>query len=326
MARTVIILLSVMLVKFIIKHKRLLGAISIGSLAIVNLGAYLGAYVMTHTHPAGASGLSLPRPISRKLPSDVGLKYTTIQLPIGTNEWLETWSIPAETATAKGTVLLFPGHLSSKGKELIAVARVFHRLGYDCLMVDYRGVGGSSGDTTTLGAKEAKDVAIAMQYTRQQQPKNPIILYGLSMGSASILTAIAQEQISPDAIVLELPYARLTSALGSRVGKNTRLPLFPTTELLVFWGGVQHGFNGFTHNPVDFARQVKCPTLIMNGKLDPWTSQLEIDGIFNNIKTSKQLVTFDRAGHDLLVSVDRQLWEKSVERFLDRVDRSSIQK
>lgn len=312
-----------MLVKYIIKNKRRLGAIAISSLAIVNLAAYLGAYVMTHTHLEGASGLSLQRPTSSKLPSDFGLKYTTIRLPIGTDEWLETWSIPATTATAKGTVLLFPGHLSSKGKELIAVAKVFHRWGYDCLLVDYRGIGGSSGETTTLGAKEAKDVAIAMQYIRQKQPKSSITLYGLSMGSASILTAIAQEQISPDAIVLELPYARLTNALGSRVRKNTRFPTFPTTELLVFWGGVQHGFNGFTHNPVDFARLVKCPTLIMNGKLDPWTSQSEIDEIFNNIKTDKQLVTFDRAKHDLLISIDRHLWEKSVERFLDRVDRYS---
>jgi uncharacterized protein len=315
-----------MLIKFILSNKRLIGAIAIGSLVLVNLGAYLGVYMMTHTHPVGASGLSLPRPTSNKLPSDVGLKYTTIRLPIGTDEWLETWSIPAATATAKGTVLLFPGHLSSKGKELIAVAKVFQRWGYDCLLVDYRGVGGSSGNTTTLGAKEAKDVAIAMQYIRQKQPKSPIILYGLSMGSASILTAIDREQISPDAIVLELPYARLTSALRGRVRKNTPLPTFPTTELLVFWGGVQHGFNGFAHNPVDYARQVKCPTLIMNGKLDPWTSQAEIDEIFNNIKTPKELVTFDRARHDLLVSVDRQLWEKSVERFLDRVGRSSIQK
>jgi uncharacterized protein len=312
--------------KFIVTKKWQIGTICGGVLALINLAAYLSVHVMTHTHSPGSSGLSLPRPISNKLPSDVGLKYTTVRLPIGTDEWLETWSISAATTTAKGTVLLFPGHLSSKGKELIAVAKVFHRWGYDCLMVDYRGVGGSSGNTITLGAKEGKDVAIVVQYLRQKQPKNPIILYGLSMGSASILTAIAQEGISPDAIVLELPYARLTNALSSRVSRNTKLPTFPVTELLVFWGGVQHGFNGFAHNPVDFARYVKCPTLIMNGKLDPWTSRSEIDEIFNNISTNKQLVTFDRGGHDLLVSIDRQLWEKSVERLLSQVERSALEK
>jgi uncharacterized protein len=318
-------LLITRLSKFIISKKWQLGTVGMGILVLANLAAYLGVHVMTHTHSSGSSGLSLPRPTNTKLPSDAGLKYTTMRLPIGTNEWLETWSIPAASATAKGTVLLFPGHLSSKGTELIAVAKVFHRWGYDCLMVDYRGVGGSSGNSITLGAKEGKDVAIAMQYIRQKQPQHPIVLYGLSMGSASILTAIAQEGISPDAIVLELPYARLTNALGSRVSRNTKLPTFPTTELLVFWGGVQHGFNGFTHNPVDFARYVKCPTLIMNGKLDPWTSQSEIEEIFNNISADKQLVTFDRGGHDLLVSIDRQLWEKSVDRLLERVQRSAIE-
>ena len=274
---------------------------------------------MTHTHPVRKIGLSLPRPTSQRLPSDVGLKYATTRIPSGKNEWVEAWSIPAaSSATAKGTVLLFPGHLSSKGKQLIPLAQVFHQLNYDCLLVDFRGVGGSSGDITTLGATEAQDVAVAMQYARQLHHERPIILYGLSMGSAAVLTAIANDKIAPDAIVLELPYARLIDAVRSRV-KNSHLPTFPISELLVFWGGVQHGFNGFAHNPVDYARQVKCPTLILNGSRDPWTQQSEINEIFANINSKKQLVTFDRAGHDLLISIDRNLWKESIEGFLNTI-------
>ncbi len=302
-----------------IEHKKQIGTVAIGSFVLLNIMIYLGVHIMTHTSVNRQISLSLPRPTSSKLPSDVGLKYTIRRIPIAQNEWLETWSIPASTSSVKGTVILFPGHLSSKGKELIAVAQVFHRLGYECLLVDFRGVGGSSGDTTTLGAKEARDVAVAMKFVRKIDRDRPIILYGLSMGSAAVLTAIAHEQISPDAILLELPYARMLDAVRTRVNKNSHLPTFPISELLVFWGGVEHGFNGFAHNPVDYARQVKCPTLILNGKLDPWTSQAEIDEIFQHIDAKKQLVTFDRAGHDLLISIDRQRWEKSVAEFLNTV-------
>jgi uncharacterized protein len=308
---------------FVVQHRKQIGKIAIGSFATINLLAFLGVYVMTHTHRVGEIGLSLPRPTSPKLPSDFGLQYTTDRIPIDRDEWLETWSIPAAAKTKKGTIILFPGHWTSKGKELISLAKVFHQLDYDCLLVDYRGIGGSSGDTNTIGIKEARDVAIAMQYIRQKDRQHPIILYGLSMGSAAILTAIAKENIQPDAIVLELPYARLIDAIGIRL-RYRNIPTFPMSELLVFWGGIQHGSNGFAHNPVDFASQVKCPTLILNGRKDKWTSQTEIEEIFNNVPVSKQLVTFDRAGHDLLISIDRQLWEGSIKNFLDPVSAAKL--
>jgi uncharacterized protein len=110
----------------------------------------------------------------------------------------------------------------------------------------------------------------------------------------------------------------LIDAVRSRI-KNAHLPTFPLAELIVFWGGIQHGFNGFAHNPVDYARQVKCPTLIRQGKQDKWTSLAEINEIFDRIHSQKQLITFDRAGHNLLVSIDRNLWQQSIERFLNTI-------
>ncbi|MEL7246147.1 MAG: alpha/beta hydrolase, partial [Cyanobacteria bacterium J06573_2] len=89
------------------------------------------------------------------------------------------------------------------------------------------------------------------------------------------------------------------------------------TQLMVFWGGVQHGFNGFTHNPVIYAKSVECPTLILQGKLDKWTTLEEINEILQNLQGSKELVIFPDAGHDLLVTVDKQLWKRSVEKFLE---------
>jgi uncharacterized protein len=302
--------------KLAVKHQKQIYKIAIITFAILNLLAYLGAYTMTHLHRTGEFEIGLSRPIDNKLPSDIGLEYITKRIPIGRDEWLETWLIPAPNS--KGTILLFPGNLASKSKQLLTLAQMFYHLNYNSLLVDFRGIGGSSGNTTTLGIQESRDVATAMQYIHQTQSQRPIILYGVSMGSAAILTAIAQEQITPDAIVLELPYARLIDAVRSRI-KNTHLPTFPMTELLLFWGGIQHGFNGFAHNPVDYARHVKCPTLILHGKQDKWTSLAEINEIFANIHSQKQLITFDRAGHNLLVSIDRNLWQESIEQFLNTI-------
>ncbi|NER94752.1 MAG: alpha/beta hydrolase [Symploca sp. SIO1B1] len=281
----------------------------------VNAIAYVGAYTVTHFSSPGELSLGLPRPINSRLPTDMGLEYVTHRLPITSNEWLETWLIPAQNSSSQGTVLLFPGNGGSKGKQLLPPAKVFNELNYDTLLVDFRGVGGSSGNTTTLGFRESQDVALVVNQAKQLHLQPPLILYGVSMGTAAILQAIAQENIEPDAIILELPFARLLDAVRSR-WQAINFPAFPTSELLVFWGSLQQGFNGFAHNPVTYAQQVNCPTLVLQGKQDKWTKMTEIEELLQNLRGVKELVVFPTAGHDLLVTVDQQQWKQSIEGFL----------
>ncbi len=277
--------------------------------------SYLGAYTLTHFRPPGQRGWGLARPTNTRRPQDVGLTATTQRIPMGRAAWLETWLIPAPEP--RGTVLLFPGNGGTKGKQLLAPAQVFHRLGYSTLLVDFRGVGGSSGNTTTLGVREAQDVALAFKYAQSTNLPRPWVLYGLSMGSAAILKAIAQERIQPDAIILELPFARLLSAVRSRL-RVVGLPPFPLAELLVFWGSVQHGFNGFTHHPVADAQRVRCAALILHGQKDRWTTVGEIREIFGNLRGVKQLRLFPEAGHGLLVTLDPTTWQSTVRQFLEQ--------
>jgi uncharacterized protein len=285
---------------------------------LVNIIVYAGVYASTHYNDPGEIGLGFAKPTNTRLPSDLGLKYSTQRIPISSNEWLETWFIPTEKNISKGTVLLFPGIGDSKGKQLLPLAQKLNSLNYDTLLVDFRGVGGSSGNTITIGLREAQDVALAFNYARKSQLKRPLILDGISMGGASILRAVAKEKIEPDAIIIELPFAHLIDALRSRI-RARGIPSFPIAEMAVFWGSIQHGFNGFAHNPVDYASQVKCPTLIIHGKLDRWTTRSDIDSIFQNLAGFKKLVIFPTAGHDLLVTVDRKYWQESVEDFLSKI-------
>jgi uncharacterized protein len=303
------------------KTRRYLWRIALALLIALNILAFVGAYGMSHFSTPGQwpGRWGQQKPMGTKTPSAIGLEYVTQRLPLNTQEWIETWSIAAAPpAKSKGTVVLFPGNGSSKSRQLLAPAKVFHDLNYHTLLVDFRGVGGSSGNTTTLGVKEAKDIALVMQNAETMRLQHPIILYGVSMGSAAILTAIAKEQVQPDGIILELPFARSIDAVRSRV-RAFHIPTFPLAELVIFWGGLQHGFNGFAHNPVTYASQVKCPTLVMQGSLDRWTSIAEIQEILQNLGGKKELVLFPKTGHALLVTVDKGLWRSSVDRFLQGI-------
>lgn len=131
---------------------------------LVNAIAFAGAYAITHFTAPGQFPLGMPRPVNVNTPATFGMDYETQTISINGQEWLETWWIPA--VNARGTVLLFPGNGGSKGRQLLAPAQIFHGLSYNTLLVDFRGVGGSSGNTTTMGMREATDVVLAVDYAR----------------------------------------------------------------------------------------------------------------------------------------------------------------
>ncbi|NEQ74316.1 MAG: prolyl oligopeptidase family serine peptidase [Okeania sp. SIO2C9] len=85
---------------------------------------------------------------------------------------------------------------------------------------------------------------------------------------------------------------------------------------------MQHGFNGFTYNPVSDAKQVNCPTLLMQGEEDKWVTLNEIKELFNNLNGFKQLVLFPNTGHELLVSLEGEKWFQHLEQFLKNLEKS----
>lgn len=275
----------------------------------LNILAFVSAYALTHHQPP----FGIPKPQSVQKPTDIGLSYTAHRIEVSSSDWIETWLIPTEKP--QGTVLLFHGNHGTKGQQLLPPAKVFHDLGYNTLLVDFRGAGGSSGYTSSTGYWEAEDVGLAVQQAQQLSLELPLVMYGISMGSAAILRAIATQTIQPDAIILELPFIRLTQAIRSRLSLFP-LPTSPMAELLVFWGGLQQGFNGFTHNPINYATQVTAPSLILQGQQDRWTTTAEIEALQKQLRGHSQRVIFPTAGHQLLVTVDPDLWREKISQFL----------
>jgi len=242
----------------------------------------------------------------------VNLLYETHKISMNEGEFLEAWYIVRPVA--QGIVLLFPGYAESK-ESLLATAVALHKAGYDTLLVDFRGAGGSTGSDTTLGVREAKDVAHSVAYAERTWPGRPIVLYGVSMGAASVLRAIATEDVRPSAVILESPFDSLLGTVGNRF-HAMGLPAFPSAELLVFWGSVQQGFNGFTHNPAEYARSVECPVLLLHGELDPRVTVEQNAVIFERLAGQKHLVSFPGAGHVSLIVEAPKAWEGQVTQFL----------
>lgn len=227
---------------------------------------------------------------------------------------LSAWYATDTAIKTKGTVILFHGHGGNKN-GVIKEAIEFNKMNYNVLLVDFRAHGNSTGNICTIGYNESKDVKAAYNYASSMGEKN-IILYGISLGAAAIIKAVATDSIKPNKLVLEMPFGTLYKAVKGRL-KVMNLPQEPFATLLTFWGGIQQGFWAFNMQPQQYAKSVHCPVLFQWGVNDARVTKEETETIFNNFATTqKTLVTYENSAHQSLCRNQNQKWCRSIYKFL----------
>jgi hypothetical protein len=312
-------------------RRRLVVALLLGFVGL-NGVAYAFAWAMTHYQVASpgtpdfeqlsdwqkigcfATNFALPRPSCSRTPGHWANGYSTLHFAGAHGLDLEAWRVPGEAGHP--VVLLFHGYNASKS-SLVSSARAFHELGCETWLVDFHGSGNSAGSNSSIGYYEADDVAATIQQAVDHEAmRRPLVLYGVSMGASAVLCAVHRFEIHPDALILECPFDRLVTTVGNRCNM-LGLPAFPAADLLVFWGGVQGKFNGFTYNPVNYAREVRCPTLLMQGDQDRrvgFDHAKEIAAALGEHCTFK---VFPGAGHIVLIGRSEPEWRTAVTAFFD---------
>ena len=299
--------------------------------ALLNVLAYNHAYAMTHyTAPAVSKavkpehlsvadtlkvlllGVRVARPVSDRRPSELDPACEALTLTAEDNGSLSVWL--CERGPAAPLVIVFPGYAAEKTK-LLPEAKAFLELGASVLLVDFRGSGGSSGNATTVGVLEAADVTTVFRYAKGRLPHAPLVLFGQSMGAVAILRAVSERAVTPDAVILEAAFDTLLNTVRNRFS-SMRVPSFPSAELLVFWGGLQCGFNGFRHNPVEYAKALKCPALFMHGTRDLRVSGEESRRVFAAVPGTKAYREFEGVGHESYVAQHPREWKAEVAKLL----------
>lgn len=251
-------------------------------------------------------GINNPRPQNKTIPKH---PYETVL--IQSNKKIECWYIKSDSS--RGTVILFHGYGGEKS-SMLRQADEFLNLGYNTLLVDFMGSGGSEGNQTTIGFKEAQEVKSCYDYIVSKGETN-IYLFGTSLGAAAILKSIHDYLLPLAGIIIECPFGSLYKTTCARFN-SMGVPSFPMASLLVFWGGVENGFWGFSYKPQEYAKKVTCPVLLLYGEKDEKVSRGEIDDIYANLQGKKYLTTFPLAGHEDYLVRYREEWKQEVAKFL----------
>jgi hypothetical protein len=255
------------------------------------------------------NGKRFAKPVNNPIPYN----YTSLLLTTGSNKSVECWYAKTDSVS-KGTVILFHGLTNSKS-SVIAEANEFRYWGYNVLMVDFRGHGGSGGYTSTIGYSETEEVKLAYNWVKQKG-ESKIILWGTSMGAVAIMKAVADERLQTAALILEMPFGSLHQHMKARA-KTVGFPKQPFGVLVTFWTGVRRGFNGFNLNSYRNAEKINCPVLMQWGNNDHLVTRFEVENIFTHIhSTTKKFVVYETGTHSSLLGQDTELWRLEVSNFL----------
>ncbi|MFD0861969.1 alpha/beta hydrolase [Sungkyunkwania multivorans] len=227
---------------------------------------------------------------AEKLPKDFEFKYKDQiydEYNVEIDDGVNINGVHFKVRRPKGIVVYLKGNSRSlKGWGKFAID--FTRLGFDVLMVDYRGYGKSTGRRTVEGIK--KDLQYMYDELKKQVDERHIILYGRSLGSG-FATKLASTN-NPRMLILDAPYYSMKS-----IAKRY-LPFMPMSLVLRY--------------PIPtykWIRYVACPIKIIHGTSDglipfkksvklskinaKWTRLYPvIDGRHNNLHTFPQYHRF----------------------------------
>jgi len=130
-----------------------------------------------------------------------------------------------------------------------------------------------------------------------------------------LVASIRDYEITPEKIIIECPFGSFKNTTKKRF-EAMNLPSFPFTDLLMIHGGIQLGFNPYKHNPTEYAKKIKVPTLLLFGAKDDRVSRESIEEIYKNLQGQKKLGILENSEHEIYLNNDRQNWNEMVDDFL----------
>lgn len=253
------------------------------------------------------TGNPMPRPENYALPT---IDHDTLW--IQSNMRLECWDL--QHPSGKGTIAVFHGYGRQKS-FMLPKAEYLYQQGYSIFLTDFMGSGGSEGMQTTIGYKEAEEVKDVYEFLKKRGDQK-IILFGTSLGAVAIMKAVSDYQIDPDEIILECPFGSFYETVEARF-KLLNAPAFPLAYILMFWGSVENGIWAFNHNPVEYAKNIHCPVLLVHGQNDEKVSRREIMQIYHNLQGKKYLGFLSQSGHDDYFVQSEREWKNLIRNYLN---------
>ena len=212
--------------------------------------------------------------------------------------------------------ILFHGYQGDGERDMSAGVFRSFSVGHSAIVVDQRASGRSEGNVVTFGNRESRDcIAWVNGVTEQIKPDAEIILTGISMGAATVLTAASREDLPKNVIgvLADCGYTS-TKEIIQKVIRDMRLPLF-----LYFFARLGArlfgGFDPEETSPIESVKKTRLPIIFYHGDTDDFVPCEMSEKNYEACVSRKRLVIIKNAGHGLCYPVDPETYVRELKAF-----------
>ncbi len=240
--------------------------------------------------------LYFPQLPSRDLgstPDRHGLAYEEVKLVTTDGVSLHGWFLPV--ANPRATLLFFHGNAGNISHRIDSL-QVFHDLGLEILIIDYRGYGQSEGEPSEKGTY--LDAESAWRYLTEEKkiPPRRILIFGRSLGAA-VASHLARNH-EAQGLILESAFLSVPDIAA------TRYPFLPMRLLSRFHYDNRRNLHAIT-----------MPVLIAHSRDDELIPYEHGRELFAAAREPKQFLQL-RGGHNNGYSVAGKDYIRGLDRFI----------
>lgn len=225
---------------------------------------------------------------------------------------------------SKKWVILVHGYDDSGlwfGREALA----FYQAGFNLLLPDARGHGKSQGTYVGMGWHDRLDIKKWICWLIKQYPESEIVLYGVSMGAASVMMA-AGEELPPNvkAAVEDCGYTSAWSVLSYQMKSQFHLPAFPFLYCADLVARIRAGYGIKDADALKCVARTRLPVFFIHGTEDRFVPFKMMKELYDACKSQKECLAVKGAAHVEASLAGGDAYWKAVFRFLGRYVEGSL--
>ncbi len=197
-------------------------------------------------------------------------------------------------------------------------AAKFYEMGYHILAPAARAHELSEGRYASMGWLERKDIVDWVGTLVEQDPEAEIVLFGVSMGGATVMMTAGEElPANVKCVIEDCGYSSVWDEFAGQLDELFGLPTFPVLDVASLVTQFRAGFGFKEASSVEQLKKTSLPVLFIHGEEDTFVPYSMLDLVYEACASpEKERLSVPGAGHGEASWEDPELYWSTVERFL----------
>ncbi len=230
---------------------------------------------------------------------------------------LHAYEIEANKKTNIWTIVIH-GYTKA-GIEMEKYAEKYKEIGSNVLLVDLRSSGLSEGNYIGFGWHDRLDIIDWINYLVKKDTNCKIILFGVSMGAATVMMTTGEQLPSNVKLAIEdCGYTSVIDIFTNKIENLFHLPPKPILNSANFITKIKSNYNLYDASSIEQIKKSKTPTLFIHGSADTFVPYNMLDKLYDTASCEKEKLVIEGAEHAVSADVNPSLYWNTIVDFIKK--------